>query len=1096
MKLRKSTLTRVLSGVVAGVMLLSTVVTVGAANVTFTDTGSHWAKNQINYLVSKDVLNGYKQSNGTYIFKPDGTVTRAEFIKMLDETFGLTATIGISYSDVKTSDWFHSYFSKAAAQGYLLNYGTSVNPNGQLTREEATTLLVRYLGIQDGQKSPASTFVDYNQISSHFQGPVMAAVYAGLINGYNEKGGTYFKPKGTLTRAEALTILYRAAGAIYKTSAYSKDSGAPDTNTTITKGDITVSGMILGGRVIITEGASGGTVTLTGCTITGNLEIRGAANLTINNCTVASAVLESIAPSINISLTGGTTITSLELLTTATMSISSGCKVNSMLVGEEAKNIKITGDGTIEALYVNASGFVSTMMPQEFNISAGLTANFASQPYTGSSEDQASFVNVPYMTEEGGKYMLHVTAESTGRVYWYYTRQSYTPSADEFMSAYSAANAKGSFNVQANVTTSNATESANTAKDYSHVVIQLSAGDRSYAPIVIENTATSGTGFYVDPYYTGREIAFQPDIDGTLYYYYTDEGDTVTADEFNRNYRNTESSLRGSATVSDGRNNSISLNERYLDSYPFVVVALEGKNGQYYIPVVVAAGDNGFAEDPVITTMGEIEFTADINGTLYYYYTKDDTMPTPQYVANYWRTEKDYNYVSVSRNKRDTLDYDTETAELYPYMVLCIKDSGGNFLTPVLLKIDMDTGFSVQPYVSGNDEITFRAEHVGTVYWYFTRYNTMPSTTEFMDEWRSTPTRQCGTASVNSYNSYSYFTFDSDYVGSYPYIAIMLVDADEVLYQPVVIDVKNTTTTGFTVDPYCDLAAKRVYFYPSGDGEVYYYFTPATSAFSETSEEFWDSYGDHDEIGYEIANKSLGYVDFASIVNKYGSYYKGIMLMYVDDDNRDHYPVYVSLMRDTSVGTSSTGLTLMSVTETKVTLYAHVSGLVEYSVRGSGSRWSSGSKTVSRGETFSISVDTSRYDTMIIEMEGYDDFTIDLEEEYDRDETTGDGSNKEGSGLLSVDYDAGSYTISGIPTESGTLYIRIGGVRDSEGLLNNTFTKSVTKNTRFDFTFDADTQAYLDILDNFIGVGNISLASVSVQLITKDGSIYEEVIVS
>ena len=54
------------SAFLAGIMILSMAVTAFAANVPFTDTSSHWAKDQIQYLVSKDVLNGYKQSNGTY----------------------------------------------------------------------------------------------------------------------------------------------------------------------------------------------------------------------------------------------------------------------------------------------------------------------------------------------------------------------------------------------------------------------------------------------------------------------------------------------------------------------------------------------------------------------------------------------------------------------------------------------------------------------------------------------------------------------------------------------------------------------------------------------------------------------------------------------------------------------------------------------------------------------------------------------------------------------------------------------------------------------------------------------------------------------
>ena len=90
---------RILSVVLAVMMALSCAVFAGAANITFTDVANHWAwtNGQIPYLVEKGVLNGYKNDNGTYSFKPDGEVKRSEFIKMLDETFGLTKTISINY---------------------------------------------------------------------------------------------------------------------------------------------------------------------------------------------------------------------------------------------------------------------------------------------------------------------------------------------------------------------------------------------------------------------------------------------------------------------------------------------------------------------------------------------------------------------------------------------------------------------------------------------------------------------------------------------------------------------------------------------------------------------------------------------------------------------------------------------------------------------------------------------------------------------------------------------------------------------------------------------------------------------------------------
>ena len=110
------TLKRMISGILAAVMVAASASFVSADQITFTDTSGHWAwdRGYIPYLVEKGVLNGYKQNDGTYMFKPEDKVTRAEFIKMLDETFGLTETANIKnkYNDVPESEWFYSYFAK------------------------------------------------------------------------------------------------------------------------------------------------------------------------------------------------------------------------------------------------------------------------------------------------------------------------------------------------------------------------------------------------------------------------------------------------------------------------------------------------------------------------------------------------------------------------------------------------------------------------------------------------------------------------------------------------------------------------------------------------------------------------------------------------------------------------------------------------------------------------------------------------------------------------------------------------------------------------------------------------------------------------
>ena len=362
-------LRKVLIVLLAVILSVGAVLSAGAAAVKFTDTDGHWAwtGGYIPYLVEKNVLNGYPKSDGTFYFKPDGQVTRAEFIKMLDETFGLTATKAISYSDVKSSDWFCVYFQKAAAQGYILNYGSSCNPNGKITREEAITLLARYLALPSDQKAPSSTFSDYQQISSKYREYVLEAIYAGLIEGYKQNDGTYkFKPANTLTRAESLTILFRAAGCIYNTDSKKRDAGAPAENSVVTKA-VTIENQTLSGRTIVSEGASEGVVMFSNCTINGPVYIRGKASVFFVNCKVDEVNLVNKS---NVSVLNGTTIGTLN-------------------VGSNAGASSVIGDGKIGLITVKPSGFSSTIMPDDYVIYNGVKASLGGRICTGDAIDDS-----------------------------------------------------------------------------------------------------------------------------------------------------------------------------------------------------------------------------------------------------------------------------------------------------------------------------------------------------------------------------------------------------------------------------------------------------------------------------------------------------------------------------------------------------------------------------------------------------------------------------------------------------------------------------------------------------------------------------------
>ena len=102
------------------------------------DIGKHWAKEDIVYLMEKGVMEGY--NDGT--FKPDKDITRAEFLKMVNNVFGFTEELDIEFSDVRKDSWFYEDIRKAVASGYIEGYedGT-MRPNRPITREEASKII-------------------------------------------------------------------------------------------------------------------------------------------------------------------------------------------------------------------------------------------------------------------------------------------------------------------------------------------------------------------------------------------------------------------------------------------------------------------------------------------------------------------------------------------------------------------------------------------------------------------------------------------------------------------------------------------------------------------------------------------------------------------------------------------------------------------------------------------------------------------------------------------------------------------------------------------------------------------------------------------
>jgi hypothetical protein len=173
-----------------------------AGAVELSDIDGHWAENDIRELVGIGAITGYP--DGTY--RPEGTITRAEFSSVLRGVLGLEEAAGATFPDT-AGHWGQGRIEALILAGVIDTdlYGTHYRPDGSITREEIAMMTVRMLGEMTG--ATEIPFIDAGTVGEGFQ-PYVAEAYAQqIIFGYPDDT---FRPRGTATRAEAAVMAIRA----------------------------------------------------------------------------------------------------------------------------------------------------------------------------------------------------------------------------------------------------------------------------------------------------------------------------------------------------------------------------------------------------------------------------------------------------------------------------------------------------------------------------------------------------------------------------------------------------------------------------------------------------------------------------------------------------------------------------------------------------------------------------------------------------------------------------------------------------------------------------------------------------------------------
>ena len=167
-------------------------------------------------------------SCGSYRYTPfDGVRGTDRFTYTVRDEWGhysaprtVTVTVSKAASGMKLSDmeghWAHNAALVMASEGAMdvraVNGSLLFDPDAPVSREDFLVTVMKALGA--GDLDPAQTvFADDTSISPSASGYVARACSLGIVKGQEADGKLFFRPKETITRAEAAVILNAIIGA-------------------------------------------------------------------------------------------------------------------------------------------------------------------------------------------------------------------------------------------------------------------------------------------------------------------------------------------------------------------------------------------------------------------------------------------------------------------------------------------------------------------------------------------------------------------------------------------------------------------------------------------------------------------------------------------------------------------------------------------------------------------------------------------------------------------------------------------------------------------------------------------------------------------
>ncbi|MHB8986678.1 MAG: S-layer homology domain-containing protein, partial [Eubacteriales bacterium] len=309
----------------------------------FSDIDEHWAKPALEAAVINGLLSGWDGK-----IRPQNNLKRAEMAAIINRAFGTVEKASLSsFTDVPSDKWYYGDMAKAVKMGAFGGYAGKLNPEADITRQDAFVVLARALKLTTSDYSSLNKFSDDVRVASYAK-PYIAALVAG---GYIAGSGGKLNPEAYITRGEFAQVINNTIKGYIKAAGTYTEAAAG--NLMVNMPGVTLKDLTVSGDLTIGDGVGTGEVTLDNVKVTGRMIVRGGGKNSVrivNNSEIAGTVIvDNKNGEVRIYTDEGVTIQKLEA---GEKVILEGNFKEVTVVGDGA-NVQV--DGNVEKVVVSAS---------------------------------------------------------------------------------------------------------------------------------------------------------------------------------------------------------------------------------------------------------------------------------------------------------------------------------------------------------------------------------------------------------------------------------------------------------------------------------------------------------------------------------------------------------------------------------------------------------------------------------------------------------------------------------------------------------------------------------------------------------------------